>query len=99
MCASTPLRKIRLGLALPLPPQLVQEFESSFEDLYLVKAGSLLESYLHGSIPPRKNSFVKVVEALGQVPQQFGNVTQQLQRVDSYRNWYTPVYKVTLEDE
>jgi len=54
-----PIRLAQPGSATedpPVPPPLISALEEALEELYLVRPGSLRQSYKRGQIPPRKDS-------------------------------------------
>jgi len=78
----------------PVPPPIVSALEEAYSDLYLTKPGSLRASYESGRRPPRKDSIVKLAEALAQFP-----FCDQLSRVDSVREHGVTVISLTEVDD
>ena len=80
-----------------VPPPLVSAIEEGYNDLYLVKPGSLRASFEKGLPPPRKDSYVQLVKALSQVPRAGANIDYQVKRVDSYRE--NGVQVISIDEE
>ncbi len=82
----------------PLPPPLISALEEAYDSLYLVKPGSLCESYRKGLVLPRKDSYIKLVQALSQVPRYQGNIFAQQRKVDLIREVGVNAISINLSD-
>ena len=68
-----------------VPSPLVDLLEDGYNELYLTKPGSLVNSFMRQEPPPKMNSPIKVVKALSVSPNFTGGLRQQINRMAYYR--------------
>ena len=83
--SGTPAKRARIESALgDIPKPLIDEIECGFNEVYLIKPGSLVASYKQGVQPPIMNSPIKMVQALKVSPGHSSGLRVQIDRMNHY---------------
>ena len=84
----TPAKRTRIETSLgSIPEPIIDELESGYNEVYLVKAGALFDAYKAERCPPVMNDPLKMVKALKVSPGYSSGLRAQIDRMSHYRRF------------